>query len=343
MYAILRVIRFHITVSQTNGEVGIRSFRRRSVHLAQAAHISLVQQIDITTSLIIVFIQFLRHCVLSGRILDSQVLIDSFQCRISHERIKVLLIRENAGIIQRVNISIVITVIFRLNRFIESGKRICRNALCIKRNQDLSHLAVYLVVIILIVHVGISFFQLFERFLNVFLLILFECSFQVIENQVSSAKLDTRTESLGEISQLFGKRSHPSHILIDFSYYRSIIGIVLFLGKLSEVGFLLCLGFQHTVVDDSFIHSNRIFPIVAGRSKLAGILDTYLITCCHFLAQHFLTCLAHLNARCIGSVHAEFHLALGQIAAGASGKSHNHGIVAFLQSSQRDGKMLLYL
>ena len=301
-----------------------------------------MQQIDIAAYCIILFIQFLRQFIFARRILYCKVVFDSFNGRVADESIEVFIIRENAIVIQSIDISIIIAFILCLDSLIECRQSISWYTLCIQRNQDFSYLTVYFMIIILVVYIGICFFQAADSFFDIFLFVLLQSSFQIVEQNVCSAKLDTASESFTEVNHLLGNRSSLLNILVNLAYNLSIVGIVLFFCKLCKLSFLFSLCFQYFIVDDSLVHTDRVFPVVAGRSELTCILDTYLIAGSHFLTQYVLTCFTNFNTRSVYSFHTHFHFTFSQVTAGASRESHNHSIVAFLQTFQRNSKMLLH-
>ena len=104
--------------------------------------------------------------------------------------------------------------------------------------------------------------------------------------------------------------------------------------KCCELGFLFCFCFQYLVVDNGFIHADRVFPIVAGTCIFAGVLDTYFVTGSHFFLQYILTHTTYADTGFVGGMHPLFHFTLSQIAVGASGESHNHGIVTLVNTFQ---------
>ena len=101
---------------------------------------------------------------------------------------------------------------------------------------------------------------------------------------------------------------------------------------------LFGLGAQHVVVYNGLVHADGVFPVVAASCKLVGILDADLVTLSHELFQHVQVDRAHVDHGLVLSRHHLLHLALCKIPLCASGKSHDHGIVPFVQSLNGDGE-----
>ena len=197
-------------------------------------------------------------------------------------------------------------------------------------------------VVILVVYFGKAFLQGLDGFFDVFLLVFLESFLQVGECLVGRFELDA-TEYFAEVSRLSLQRHDAGYIVIDLLDYTLIVGMLFRFREVQETFFLFGLGFQYLVVDDSLVHTDGVLPVVGRAGILAGILDTYLVAGSHFLAQHTLAGFTHFDTRGVDGIHAEFHFAFGQVAAGASRESHNHGIIAFLKSLQRNRQELLHL
>ena len=119
MYTVFRIVSLYVSVSQTNREVGIRSFRSRCIHFAKTAYVSLVQQVDVTVGLIqfvCQFLVFLAHC---SSIFSRQVFVDCFYSRILDESVEVLFISEDTVVVEGIYVGIVITLKCILNSLIE--------------------------------------------------------------------------------------------------------------------------------------------------------------------------------------------------------------------------------
>ena len=189
-------------------------------------------------------------------------------------------------------------------------------------------------------YIGIYFFQRFNIFINRFFIFIFDCFFQLVQNQIRSAEFYTSLKDFTETGVVIKNRITLFDGGINFADYFFIIGVAFGFSKCCELGFLFCFCFQYLVVDNGFIHADRVFPIVAGTCIFAGVLDTYFVTGSHFFLQYILTHTTYADTGFVGRMHPLFHFTLSQIAVSASGESHNHGIVTLVNTFQGDSQML---
>ena len=112
------------------------------------------------------------------------------------------------------------------------------------------------------------------------------------------------------------------------------------MGEGGEAFLLFSLGGEHGVVHDSLVHANGVLPVVAATSELVGILDTGLVTLAHVLLQYVEVNGTHVDHGLVDGGHTLAHFALCEVTFGRTGEAHDHGIVTFVESLQRDRKVL---
>ena len=106
---------------------------------------------------------------------------------------------------------------------------------------------------------------------------------------------------------------------------------------------MLCtFSVQYFQTDETFVHTDGIFPVVGRRCILAGIVDAYGIVLQHLFHQSFLADIAHVVAHEVGGLHTLFHLVGNHVAPVASGESHDEGKVALAIAVKADGEMFLH-
>ena len=273
------------------------------------------------------------------RILSSQVFFDGFYSRFFDEFIKIGLISHDRRIVHCVDELIVISFIFFFNRTVESRTLFCRNHFSIKREQNFGYFTVYFMVIILIVYTGKNVFQYFDVGIDCRIILLFQCFFQFLHDLVRTAELNGGEEWFCQASGLIYKRSSDGYRIIYLFYYIHVSRIVFLFGKLSETFFLRFFCSQYIIVDDGFVHADRVLPVVGGACVFVGVLDTCFVAGVHYFFQHVETGCTYPYARFVGWVHSFFYFRYGKVTAGTSREPHNHGIVSFFQPFERDGKM----
>ena len=188
-------------------------------------------------------------------------------------------------------------------------------------------------IIVFVVNQVIRYLQAVNALLYFFRILSFDSILQLIEQCERSSEFNA-TECLAKVSHQRIDRSNLANVLINLRYYLFIVSVLLLLCESQKISFLFCLRFKNLVVYDSLIHTDRVLPVVATLGVLRSILNTNFVAGSHLSLQHSLTSLADLDTRSVLSVHAHLNLAACKVAACASGESHNHGVIAFLQSLQ---------
>ncbi len=192
-------------------------------------------------------------------------------------------------------------------------------------------------VIVLIVNTFIRIFQRFDTYFYQRIILLYQC-FTCL-SQHDTSKFDCSEERFSQTGELIVERCCLSYQIIYFFHYRCIISIILFLCKFCKFSFLRSFRTQYIVVDDCPVHSDRIFPVVTGTGIFVCILDADFITCIHHFLQYSQTGTADTDTRVVFRFHAFFYFRYGQITACTSGESHNHCIISFFQTFERDRQM----
>ena len=157
-----------------------------------------------------------------------------------------------------------------------------------------------------------------------------------VEHFCGGQYFDRTQESLFQILAVIVDAGQPLDRFSDFRQRVNIpfLGQRILLGPRLEGSFLLLLALLNTQFEDAARLADRILPVVRRRGVFRSILDTYLVAGSHFLTENILAFFAYGDTRHVDAFHAQAHFTFSQVAACASGESHNHGIVAFLQSLQ---------
>ena len=122
-----------------------------------------------------------------------------------------------------------------------------------------------------------------------------------------------------------------------------LIAIVVQRASACQECLLLCtFSVQYFQTDETFVHTDGIFPVVGRRCILAGIVDAYGIVLQHLFHQSFLADIAHVVAHEVGGLHTFFHFVGNHVAPVASGKYHDEGKVALAITVKADGEMFLH-
>ena len=123
-----------------------------------------------------------------------------------------------------------------------------------------------------------------------------------------------------------------------------LIRVIAFLtSHCQQLFLLLFFGIQHFQSDQTFVHTDGIFPVISGGSIFACIMYAYCRIFQHLIHQYGLPCLTYVVAHEVGCLHSFFHFVGNHVAPVASGKSHDKCKITFFNSCQADCQMFLYL
>ena len=217
---------------------------------------------------------------------------------------------------------------------VERRQRVSFYHFGIEGQQGFGYFAVYFVVIILVVNGFINALHHIGIFFDTGFIFVLYRYFQAVHYNIRSTELNAASQNFIEASELIKNRVALFDNGIDFSYHLCIVGPIVILCKLGKAGFLSRFRFQYFIVCDSFVHTDGILPVVAASRIFAGILNAHFVAGCHFFFQYILTGTANADTGLIAGGHSLFDFALSQVAAGASGEAHNHGIITFFDTFQ---------
>ena len=210
----------------------------------------------------------------------------------------------------------------------------CRNNFGIYREDSFGYFAVYFMIVVFIMDVSKDLFQLFERLIDERVVLFFQSLFQVIHNHVRATEFNGATECFHQVVILTGHRHCLVYNGIYFFYYTFVLRFTF--SEFCEFLLLFCLCTQYIIINDRFIHTDGVLPVIAAAGILVGILNTSFVAGSHHFFQYGEACATYSDTRLVLCFHTFLYFRYGEVTACASGETHDHGVITFFQSLDRN-------